>query len=245
MILVIVYKGLIHPIMYPNSLLPIRWILCSLGGSIYLCTIACLISTPLGVLFSIFVTERKHTRAAKYVSILIRVLQGSSSMVIGLIMYFWLVLPLGTFSALSGGAALAVLMLPITFTCVQSRLEDPFTQALKERMLAMGASYGVGFIKILLPAIFPSLLSAVLLSTSRALGETSALLFTAFGNSSFQLNPLEPIHSLTLLISETCTSPYDQYNQAAWISSFLLIIFILLLHIGSYFFQKKIRSNFL
>jgi phosphate transport system permease protein len=166
------------------------------------------------------------------------ILQGIPSIVIGIIAYSWVVISMGTFSAFSGAAALAIMMLPVVVRSTEETLKL-IPEALREASLALGVPYGRTVIKVIIPAGLTGILSGVLLGIARIAGETAPLLFTAFGSPYMNVNIFKPVDSLPLLIFNYATSPYPEWHAMAWGASFVLIIIVL----GLNFFTKVITRR--
>ncbi|HEY1869858.1 MAG TPA: ABC transporter permease subunit, partial [Chitinophagaceae bacterium] len=152
------------------------------------------------------------------------------SIVIGIVVYFWVVKVCGTFSAFSGSIALAIMMLPILTRATEETLKL-IPSTLKEAGLALGLPYHKVIMRIIVPCGFSGILSGVMLSIARIAGETAPLLFTAFGNPYLSSNILKPMHSLPLLIYNYATSPYDEWHELAWGAALILLVTVLLLNI--------------
>jgi phosphate transport system permease protein len=202
----------------------------ALIGSLLIVLIAALIAVPIGVLCGIFLSENRESKISYYSRLAVDILQGVPSIVIGIVIYFWLVKPLGTFSALSGSVALAIMMLPIIIRSTEETLKL-IPASLKEAGLALGLPYHKVILKIVVPCGYSGILSGVILAVARVAGETAPLLFTAFGNPYITTNILKPMQSLPLLIFNYATSPYDEWHDLAWGASTVLLIWVLLLNI--------------
>jgi phosphate transport system permease protein len=157
-------------------------------------------------------------------------LQGVPSIVIGIVVYFWLVKSTGTFSAFSGSVALAIMMLPILVRSTEETLKM-IPSSLKEAGLALGMPYNKVILRIIVPCGMSGILSGVMLAVARVAGETAPLLFTAFGNPYLTTNISKPMQSLPLLIFNYATSPYDDWHDIAWGASLILLATVLLLNI--------------
>lgn len=210
----------------------------ALIGSLLIVFIAALIAVPIGILCGIYLSENKKGKFSYYSRLSVDILQGVPSIVIGIVIYFWLVKPLGTFSALSGSAALAIMMLPIIIRSTEETLKL-IPSSLKEAGLALGLPYHKVILKIVVPCGFSGILSGVMLSVARVAGETAPLLFTAFGNPYITTNILKPMQSLPLLIFNYATSPYDEWHDLAWGASTILLMWVLLLNITTKLITKK------
>jgi len=195
-------------------------------GSGLLIGTAALLSIPFGITLGLFLTEFSNSRLASVVRICVEILQGIPSIVIGIMAYLWIVVPMGGFSALSGGIALALMMLPMIIRSTEETLKL-IPHSLKEASLGLGVPYYRTMIKIIVPAGFNGILTGILLGVARVAGETAPLLFTAFGNPFMTLNVTQPINSLPLIIYNFATSPYADWQQIAWGASLILILFVL------------------
>jgi phosphate transport system permease protein len=200
-------------------------------------------SVPLGVFAVIFLSEYKAGRLAYLTSLSIEILQGIPSIVIGIIAYVWVVLPMGSFSALSGGVALGIMMLPVIVMATAETLKL-IPDSLREASLALGVSYPRTIMKVILPAGLSGILSGILLGIARVTGETAPLLFTAFGSPFMNQNILKPINSLPLTIFNYATSPYPEWHTLAWGASFVLIAFVLGLNLITKLVTKKWKVQF-
>lgn len=210
----------------------------ALLGSLLIVVIAAIIAVPIGILCGIYLSENKKGKFSYYSRLAVDILQGVPSIVIGIVIYFWLVKPLGTFSALSGSVALAIMMLPIIIRSTEETLKL-IPSSLKEAGLAIGLPYHKVILKIIVPCGFSGILSGVMLSVARVAGETAPLLFTAFGNPYITTNILKPMQSLPLLIFNYATSPYDEWHDLAWGASTILLMWVLLLNITTKLITKK------
>jgi phosphate transport system permease protein len=210
----------------------------ALVGTIILISIASLLSLPFGVMTGLFLAENRKSKVGIVVRLSVEVLQGVPSIVIGLIVYMWIVKPLGHFSTLSGGIALAIMMLPIIVRTTEETLKL-IPESLKNASLALGAPYYHTMLKVILPAGINGIVTGILVSVARIAGETAPLLFTAFGNPFMNLNPLKPIASLPQIIFNYAISPYEDWHRLAWGASIVLVLFILLLNLLSRFIAKK------
>ncbi len=213
-------------------------ILSALVGTFILVLLACAISIPIGIASGLYVAENSENRIAGLIRLSVEILQGTPSIVIGIIGYIWLVKPMGHFSALSGGIALAIMMLPMIIKTTEETLKL-IPPTLKEASLALGTPYYKTLLKVILPAGMSGILTGILVGMARIAGETAPLLFTAFGNTFFSANIFKPINSLPLLIFNYATSPYAEWHAIAWGASSVLIIFVLILNITSRLLVKK------
>jgi phosphate transport system permease protein len=202
----------------------------ALIGSILIVLAASIIAIPLGIMCGIYLSENRTSRLSYWSRLSVDVLQGVPSIVIGIVVYFWIVKPIGTFSAFSGSAALAIMMLPILIRSTEETLKlIPFS--LKEAGLALGLPYHKVILRVVVPCGISGILSGIMLSIARIAGETAPLLFTAFGNPFLNTNLGRPMQSLPLMIFNYATSPYDEWHEMAWGAALILLFTVLLLNI--------------
>ena len=212
-------------------------------GTLMLVSVATLFSVPLGVFAGIFLSENRRGRLASIVRLCVETLQGIPSIVIGIIAYVWLVVSMGSFSALSGGVALGLMMLPVIITAAEETLKL-IPETLREASLALGVSAPRTILKVILPAGISGIMTGILLSIARVAGETAPLLFTAFGSPFMNLNILKPMNSLPLMIFNYATSPYPEWHTLAWGASFVLIILVLGLNLFTKVVTKRWKVQF-
>jgi phosphate transport system permease protein len=215
----------------------------ALLGSLLLVLVASIIAIPVGILCGIYLSENGENRLSYWTRLAVDILQGVPSIVIGIVIYFWVVKPSGSFSALSGSVALSIMMLPIVIRSTEETLKlIPAT--LKEAGLALGLPYYKVMLKVILPVGMSGILSGVMLSVARIAGETAPLLFTAFGNPYLNTNITKPMQSLPLLIFNYATSPYDEWHNLAWGASLILLICILLLNLFTKLLTRRWKVQF-
>ena len=212
-------------------------------GTLWLIGLSFIFSVPLGVFAGIFLSEYRGGKLANLTRLSIEILQGIPSIVIGIIAYVWVVIPMGSFSALSGGVALGIMMLPVIVMATEETLKL-IPDSLREASLALGVPYSRTIMKVILPAGLNGILSGILLGIARVAGETAPLLFTAFGSPFMNQNILKPINSLPLTIFNYATSPYPDWHTLAWGASFVLIAFVLGLNLITKWVTKKWKVQF-
>ena len=218
-------------------------ILNAIIGTFMLITVSTLMSVPIGVFTGIFLSEYRKGKLVYLVRSSIEILQGIPSIVIGIIAYVWIVVPVGSFSALSGGVALAIMMLPVIITAAEETLKL-IPDSLREASLALGVSYPRTILKVVLPAGISGILTGILLSVARVVGETAPLLFTAFGSPFMNLNILKPVNTLPLMIFNYATSPYPEWHRLAWGASFVLIVFVLSMNLFTKLVTRRWKVQF-
>ncbi len=212
-------------------------------GTLLLIGIATVFSVPVGILAGIFLSENKKGRLASLVRLSVETLQGIPSIVIGIIAYIWLVVTMGSFSALSGGVALGLMMLPVIITSTEETLKL-IPESLREASLSLGVSYPRTILKVILPAGVSGIVTGILLSIARVAGETAPLLFTAFGSPFMNLNIMKPINNLPLMIFNYATSPYPEWHTLAWGACFILIVLVLGLNLFTKVATKRWKVQF-
>jgi phosphate transport system permease protein len=210
----------------------------ALLGSFLMVLMSSVIAIPVGMFAGIYLSENSKTRLAYYAGLCVDILQGVPSIVVGIVVYFWLVKPLGTFSAISGSVALSIMMLPIVIRSTEQTLRL-LPDSLKEAALSLGVPYHKVIMKVIVPCGFAGILSGITLSIARVIGETAPLLFTAFGNPYLSTAVTKPMESLPHLIFTYATSPYDDWHNLAWGASFILLIFVLVLNIVTKVLTRK------
>jgi len=215
----------------------------AIWGTLCLIGLSFLFSVPLGIFAGIFLSEYKGGKLAYLTRLSIEILQGIPSIVIGIIAYVWVVIPLGSFSALSGGVALGIMMLPVIVMATEETLKL-VPDSLREASLALGVPYARTIMRVILPAGLSGILSGILLGIGRVAGETAPLLFTAFGSPFMNLNILKPVNSLPLTIFNYATSPYPDWHTLAWGASFVLVAFVLGLNLITKVVTKKWKVQF-
>lgn len=215
----------------------------ALAGTGIMVALATVFSLPPAILAGIYLAEERERPLAKMVRGGLEILQGVPSIVVGILIYLWVVRVTGFFSALSGALALATMMLPVITKSVEETLLL-IPRSLKEASLALGVSYSRTVFKVLLPAGMAGILNGILLGIARVAGETAPLLFTAFGSPFMNLNPLKPMSSLPLIIFNYASSPYPQWHDLAWGASLILIFLVFVLNVLARLGAKKWRVKF-
>lgn len=218
-------------------------ILNAIIGSFMLMLIASIASIPIAVLTGVYIAENPKHWVAKRARFSAEILQGVPSIVIGIIAYIWIVKSMGHFSALSGGLALGMMMLPVIIRTTEETIRlIPGT--LKEASLALGVPYYKTILRVIIPAGFSGIITGVILSLARVAGETAPLLFTAFGNPYLTANIMRPMQSLPLIIFNYATSPYEDWKQQAWGASFILLAWILIINLLMKLLTRKWKIQY-
>jgi phosphate transport system permease protein len=194
-------------------------------GSATVLGIGSLIGVPLGIGAGIYLAEYGTTRYSDVVRFTADVLNGVPSIVIGIAVYALVVLRQGHFSAFAGGIALGIMMVPtIARTTEEMLLMVP--QNIREAALGLGIPQWRSTVSIALRTAASGVITGVMLAFARVAGETAPLLFTAFGNQYWSLNPNQPIAALPLQIFTYAISPFDEWHRQAWAGALVLIILI-------------------
>jgi phosphate transport system permease protein len=192
--------------------------------------IAIVLAVPIAVLTGIYLAEAKSSKIAEGMRITVDVFQGIPSIVLGIIAYVWLVVPLRSFSGLSGAVALAIMMIPIIIKSTEESLILVPAQ-MKEAAYGLGAPFHKVILQIVLPAAMSGVLTGILLATARILGETAPLLFTSFGGPDLNFNLARPMEALPPLIFKYAQSPREDWISTAWAASFVLVVVVLFLNL--------------
>lgn len=199
-----------------------------IAGTLLMVVLAALFAIPIGIAGGIYLAEKPKTFFSHVVRFLTDLLQGTPSIIIGIIAYAWVVKPLGSYSALAGSAALAIMMLPLIIRSTEETLKM-LPGSLKEAGLALGASYPAVILKVLLPSAFGGLFTGILLAVSRVTGETAPLMLTALGSTVINWDILRPTSAVPLLIWEFYNDP--NLIDMIWSSSLFLLMLILALNL--------------
>lgn len=194
-------------------------------GSIFILAIASIIGVPFGIGAGIYLAEFGRNRFGGVIRFTADVLNGVPSIVIGIVAYSIVVLYQKHFSALAGGVALAIMMVPtICRTTEEMLLLVP--QALREAAYGLGVPRWRTTLSIVLRTATSGVITGIMLAFARVAGETAPLLFTAFGNQFWNLRYDQPTAALPLQIFVYAISPYDEWHRLAWAGALVLIILI-------------------
>jgi phosphate transport system permease protein len=197
----------------------------AIAGSVLILAIASLLGVPLGIGAGIYLAEYGRNRFGDTVRFVSDVLNGVPSIVIGIVAYAIVVLRQRHFSALAGGVALAIMMVPtITRTTEEMLLLVP--NALREAAFGLGVSRWRTTLSIVLRTATSGIITGVMLAFARVAGETAPLLFTAFGNQYWNWKLDQPTAALPLQIFTYAISPYDDWHRQAWAGALVLIVLI-------------------
>jgi phosphate transport system permease protein len=200
----------------------------ALAGTGILIGLGSLIGLPTGIMAGIYLAEHGNNAFGNMVRFMADVLSGVPSIVVGVVAYVLVVLPMKHFSALAGGVALAILMIP-TVTRTTEEMIRLVPGSYREAALALGIPRWKTTVRIILPAALKGITTGVLLSIARAAGETAPLLFTALGNRFWSTALDQPIASLTVFIYDYARAPFEEWNRQAWAAAFVLIALIFII----------------
>lgn len=218
-------------------------ILNAIVGSFMVVTIAAIVAIPVGISVGIFLAENRGRKLSDRIALAVDVLQGIPSIVIGIVIYVWIVKPTGKFSAYSGSIALAIMMLPpIIKNTEETLILIPTT--LKEASLALGASYFRTTMKVMLPAGIGGIFSGCIIGIARIAGEVAPLLFTALGSNQLNFDPRKPVDTIPKVIFNYASSAYDDWHRIAWGGSVILVSFIILLNAIIKIFESRWKVQF-
>lgn len=218
----------------------------ALVGTLVMVFIGALISVPFGVLAAIYLSEFSKGRIAKWIRFATNVLSGVPSILIGVFIYGLLVLTNVTgYSAIAGGTALAVLMLPIIVRTTDESLQIVPKQV-RWASVGLGASRYATVLRVVLPAALPAIATGLTLAVARAAGETAPLIFTALFAQYWSFDPSNPLASLfnptaslSVLVYNFAAVPYDNQRELAWAGSLILVAIVLLTSIISRWATRK------
>jgi len=199
-------------------------------GTAILIALAVLMGVPVGILAGVYLSEFGHSRFASLLRFLTDVLTGVPSIVIGIVAYSAIVLPMHSFSAVSGGFALALIMVPVVTRTTEEALKR-VPQALREAALGLGVAEWKSILFVVIPSGMGGIVTGVMLAVARISGETAPLLFTAFGSRFWQDGLNKPIAALPLQIFQYAVAPYKDWHNQAWAAAFMLMLLILGLNV--------------
>lgn len=211
----------------------------AIEGTFIVVGIACLIGLPVGILAGIYLSEFGENKFGRFVSFMADVLTGTPSIVAGMFGYTLIVLYFKSFSAIAGGVALSVLMIPIVTRTTEESLKL-VPSSIKEASLALGIPGWKTTLYIVLNTGKSGIITGALLAIARISGETAPLLFTSFGNMFWSGGIDKPISTLPVQIYTYAITPFPDWHAKAWAGALILIVMILVLNIGVRFAARKI-----
>ncbi len=217
----------------------------ALQGTLLMVGIAAAISVPVGILAAVFLGElAPDSKTAEAVRFAAKVMTGLPSVLAGLFAYASVVLLLGGYSALAGGIALSLLMIPTVLLTAEQAIKMVPVK-MREAAFGMGATRSQVAWHITLPTAMPGILTGVMLAVARAAGETAPLLFTAMSSDYWLTTQAvaEPTPSLAVLIYDFSSSPFSNQKQVAWAASLVLVFLVLLANIAAQLWSGKAEQR--
>ncbi len=202
-------------------------------GTFVMVLIAAAISIPIGLLSAIYLAELDpDSKISKWSRFLAKMLTGFPSILAGVFVYAVLVLTMGSYSALAGGIALSVLMLPTVVLTAEEAMKT-VPRKMKDAALGMGCTRTQMIWSVVLPTGLPGILTGVILGVARVAGESAPLLFTALFSNYWLNNLTEPTASLSILIYNFSSMPFENQIELAWAASLVLVLIVLVFNILS------------
>ena len=195
-------------------------------GSLIVTLLGAVFAIPVGVMGGIYASEYAGTRLAAATRFAADTLNGVPSIVVGVFVYSIAVLPFRQFSALAGGLALGVMMIPLIMRTTEELLRL-VPSSLREGALALGATRARAVFTVVVPSALPGILTGILLALARIAGETAPLLFTALNNGFWSTDISQPISTLTVQIFTYAISPYEESHRLAWAGALVLVSTVL------------------
>lgn len=202
----------------------------AIAGSAKLLFLATLIGVPIGFFGGVYLAEFSGNEVAFVVRYAADLLNGAPSIVIGIFAFAVAVHPFGHFSTMAGSFALGLMMIPITLRNTEEFLRA-VPRALREGSMALGAGKWTTIVRVIIPAAYRGILTAILLALARVAGETAPLLFTALGNRYWSPGWNQPTASLPVMIYTYALSPYEDWHRQAWAAGLVLLGLILMVNI--------------
>ncbi len=215
----------------------------ALLGTLKLVGLAGLFGIPPGVLAGIYLAEFGSSKFGRLVRFSADVMSGVPSITVGIFVYSVVVVTTKQFSALAGGLALAILMLPMV-TRTTEELLKLVPESLREAALGLGVPKWRATLLIMLRTAAPGIAVGIMLSVARVAGETAPLLFTAFNNRFWSTGINEPTASLPVNIYTNAVSPYEDWHRQAWAAALVLLLTVLSLNIMARFLvRSRVRNR--
>lgn len=212
----------------------------AIAGSLIICGLGALFAIPVGVLTGIYIVESGGSRLASAARFAADTLNGVPSIVIGLFAYVLVVLPVKQFSALAGGFALGVMMIPLIARTTEEllRLVPP---SLREGALALGATRARAVFTVVLPAALPGILTGVVLALARIAGETAPLLFTSFNNRFWSTSLAQPMSALTVQVYSYAKAAHEDWHRQAWAGALVLVTLVFVCSLVARLASKRLQ----
>jgi len=209
-------------------------------GTLLVSGLAALMAIPIGIGSGIYMSEYSGTRVASLIRFAADTLNGVPSIVIGVFAYGVAVLPFKQFSALAGGFALGMMMIPIIARTTEELLLL-VPESMREGALALGATRARAVFSVVVPAALPGIITGIVLALARIAGETAPLLFTSFNNRFFNTDLRQPISTLTVQVFTYAISPYDDWHRQAWAGALVLVTIVLVCSLLARFATRRLE----
>ena len=197
-------------------------------GTLIIVGLACAVGVPIGVAVGIFLAEFGGGQLGFAIRFIADVLNGVPSIVIGIFAWTWLVKPMGHFSALAGGIALGMILVPILARTTEEMVRL-VPNSLREAALALGYQRWRTSLQVVVRTAATGIVTGCLVAVARVAGETAPLLFTALGNQFFSTRVQGPMAALPLQVYLYALGPYDEWHRQAWAGALVLIMLVLAL----------------
>jgi phosphate transport system permease protein len=201
-------------------------------GSAEIILIASLIGIPIGFFTGVYLSEWGNKTYSFIVRYMCDLLNGVPSIVIGIFAWIVIVKPMHQFSALAGGLALSLMLIPITSKSTEQFLME-VPRALREGSLALGASKWRTIASVVVPAARKGIMTGMILGVARISGESAPLLFTSLNNQFWSTGLSEPTASLPVMIYTHATAPYDDWHRQAWAAGLVLLVLVLIANVAA------------
>lgn len=210
----------------------------ALVGSAKLLGLAGIFGLPIGLFTGIYLSEYGHNRFGAFVRYTTDILNGVPSIVMGIFAYAIFVLPMKKFTALAGGAALGIMMIPIAVRTTEEFM-NLVPQTVREAAYALGLPRWKTVVFVVIPTAMRGIVTGIMLDFARVAGETAPLLFTAFGSRFWSESLMEPVASLPVMIYTYAIAPYDDWHRQAWAAGLVLLSLVLVMGVLARFAIKK------
>jgi len=195
----------------------------ALLGTLILMVLTTAIGIPIAFLIAVLATEYPHTLPAKAVNIVVRTLLEIPTILVGMLVYSLVVVPMGRFSAIAGAIALSIVLLPYTYTYMESALSS-IPREYREAAFGIGLTRAKALMKVFVGIARRGILAGMLIGLAKACGETAPLLFTIGGSARIYYAGIDqPIDAIPLLIYRYALTPYENYHALSWAAALILI----------------------
>ena len=210
-------------------------------GTFILVILGSVLALPIGLMAGMFLSDFGKPTVAAGVRFAADVLSGVPSIVVGVFAYAIAVRPMHSYSALAGGIALGIIMIPVVARTAEESLRL-VPNSMREAALALGITRWRSMLGVVIPGALTGIVTGVMLAVARIAGETAPLLFTALGNNFGFQGLLKPIAALPLLIYTYAISPYQDQHEKAWAAAFVLVVLVLGISVLVRWFSRRSRT---